>query len=221
MHLVRRQPVVAFFALTYLLTWLPQGVAYVLARNAGFEISNEDNLGHLGELLRLQLDTEYARIFLIWLAGQFGPLVAAFALASVLYGGEGRRDLLRRMTKWRLEPRWYGLMLGVPVLMVAVSLAFALVSGGFSLGPFEPDVAWGAFPLFVLYMVLFTGLPEEPGWRGFALPHLQAQSTAARASWIVGIAWGVWHIPFTIYFNADDPLLVLPALVGLTIGIVG
>jgi hypothetical protein len=45
-------------------------------------------------------------------------------------------------------------------------------------------------------MLIFTGLAEEKiGWRGYALPQLQKTRTAVRASWILGIAWGLWHIP--------------------------
>jgi hypothetical protein len=78
-----------------------------------------------------------------------------------------------------------------------------------------------SFVPFLLYMIVFTGLAEEPGWRGFALPHLQAAHTAIRSSWILGILWGVWHIPFLVYFNRDQPLVLIPAMIGALLGIVG
>jgi membrane protease YdiL (CAAX protease family) len=36
---------------------------------------------------------------------------------------------------------------------------------------------------------------EEPGWRGFAPPRLQAQFGALRGTLFLGALWGVWHLP--------------------------
>jgi membrane protease YdiL (CAAX protease family) len=71
-------------------------------------------------------------------------------------------------------------------------------------------------------MVIFTGLWEEPGWRGFALPRLQKQYNAENSSWILGILWGAWHIPVNLYLNWDaGPMALVPMIVGLLLGTVG
>lgn len=218
---MRRHPLVAFVALAYLLTWTIQVPLFIFAHNRGTEISNEDNFHRMSDLIVLDASGSEAMIVLLFNLGQFGPALAAVIMAAVLYGSTGVRDLWARTSRWNVAPVWYLVVLIVPMLVVGVSLSIAALSERLSIGPFSPDIAWVALPLFLVYSAIFNGLAEEPGWRGFALPHVQATNNAYRASWIVGIIWGVWHIPFITYFNRDEPLMMIPSLFALTAGIVG
>jgi len=47
---------------------------------------------------------------------------------------------------------------------------------------------------FVFVLIIGGGL-EEPGWRGFAPPRLQATRTPLRATLLLGALWGLWHVP--------------------------
>jgi membrane protease YdiL (CAAX protease family) len=47
----------------------------------------------------------------------------------------------------------------------------------------------------LLFWLLFGPVPEEPGWRGYALDGLQDRRSALWASLIVGSVWSVWHLP--------------------------
>ena len=53
----------------------------------------------------------------------------------------------------------------------------------------------GMVILFFLYNIIYGGLSEEPGWRGFALPRLQAKFSPLVSSLILGVIWSVWHAP--------------------------
>lgn len=53
----------------------------------------------------------------------------------------------------------------------------------------------GMVILFFLYNIIYGGISEEPGWRGFALPRLQAKFSPLVSRLILGVLWAVWHAP--------------------------
>jgi membrane protease YdiL (CAAX protease family) len=109
----------------------------------------------------------------------------------------------------------------LPILLSLVSLGIGFLAGG---GKLDYNLRLPApyFIPFFLYMLVFTGIAEEPGWRGFALPRLQSRYNAEESSWILGILWGVWHFPFMIYYSYSLGIVpLLFSLLGLTMGIIG
>jgi membrane protease YdiL (CAAX protease family) len=48
---------------------------------------------------------------------------------------------------------------------------------------------------FALSTLVFGPLPEEIGWRGYALDRLRAKFNALMSSLILGAAWALWHLP--------------------------
>src|SRR5262249_40391264 len=50
-------------------------------------------------------------------------------------------------------------------------------------------------PSSFVFILLFIGLGEEPGWRGFALPQLEKEHTPLVASVILAPIWAFWHLP--------------------------
>ena len=65
-----------------------------------------------------------------------------------------------------------------------------------------------AFFITVIFLLLAT-LGEEIGWRGVALPALQARQTALVSSIILGLLWATWHIPFWLLLDTFDQFGIL------------
>ena len=103
--------------------------------------------------------------------------VAAFVFSGALSPRRGVRDLLRSLDpRWR-PVRWTWWVIAMALYPTVIALGNAL-SAPLELG--EPaSVAAGNWTLLALdalltYLILLLGGggPEEPGWRGFALPTL-------------------------------------------------
>jgi uncharacterized protein len=131
-----------------------------------------------------------------WLAlGIFlGPTLAAFVMTGATEGRVGVRRLLHRIVLWRVGLRWYLFaLIGVPVVMALGTLI--LPGGVASLLALGPGFVLSYLGLFVFVFIIGGPLGEEPGWRGFALPRLQSLHGPLVGSLILGILWGLWHLP--------------------------
>ena len=88
-------------------------------------------------------------------------------------------------------------MLFIP-LKSGLAALIDMLLGGWGIAP-EALTGFLANPLTILPTLLvwliFGPLPEEPGWRGYALDGLQARRSAWFASLAVGLTWALWHLP--------------------------
>jgi membrane protease YdiL (CAAX protease family) len=101
---------------------------------------------------------------------------------------------------WRVPVRWYLFVaLGIPALYL---LGILLVPGART-SFIRPSLTTSLLYPVLFFAVLVLGGPlfEEPGWRGFALPRLQARWGPLVGSLILGALWGTWHA--TEYLTPD------------------
>ena len=182
-----KHPVAWFYILAFVISWL--GWIPVAAGARGIA----------------PFDNPYFQFLLILPA--IGPALAAIIAARIVHGKAGIRDLLRPLFQWRVGAIWYILAVISPVVLL---MAGKVLTGllGFVVTQAQPQgnilpVVMGAF-----VMSLFSNPWEEIGWRGFALPRLQKRYNALFATLIVGVLWGLWHLP--LFFWIGNPMSDYP-----------
>ncbi len=126
--------------------------------------------------------------------GTFAPSVAA-VLVAARKGGAGARPLLGQLLRWRVGPGWYAVALFGPAALMLVAIGLHVALGG-AVPDFPEPSRWPLVAVNLVLVLLVGGpLGEELGWRGFALPRLQARHGALRASVVLGVVWALWHLP--------------------------
>jgi membrane protease YdiL (CAAX protease family) len=126
------------------------------------------------QLALLRLPAAFELPFLAVAA--LGPTLAALILARP------RRTLLGPTP--RVRPGWLALALILPSLLMLAAGAHSF--GAPALGP-----------------AILPPLGEELGWRGYALPRLARRFGWRLGSLLVGVIWGVWHLPTSLLPGGD------------------
>jgi uncharacterized protein len=164
----RRHRLVAFFGLTFLLSWWSWPFYAVdLAPTAFFPC---------------------------------GPLVAALIVIGIAEGRAGYRDLGARMIRWRVGWTWWLVAVGTPLAVLAVA-AVANVAIWGAPAPVLAAMAWSQLALnaAVRFVNPLDGpLGEEPGWRGYALPQLQARRSPLASGLVLAVFVALWHLPLVV-----------------------
>jgi membrane protease YdiL (CAAX protease family) len=197
MSLVRRHPLISFFVLTYALAWilwLP--------------------------LVVLQDTIPAAPGLVLVLLGSAAPSLLGIVLTAIVLGRGALRKLLGRLLIWRVDPRWYLVVVLGPAALVGGIVAFNALLGGPAISINVPLLA----AVITLAFHIFPGsaMGEEIGWRGYALPRLQARRSALSASLIIGPIWAFYHLP--LFFTGQafrSPSILVPFVIsGIALSVI-
>ncbi len=165
----RSRPLVLFFALAYAIAWV-LFLPLVLSRTG------------LG-LIPIIVPIEYS------VAVSVAPSIAALLTQWLAE---------RNWRAFKLYRSWRSLLIGALSGVVLIEIACVIVPGILLAKGAPGTLNWRVFGSLAVYnWSTFLGGPlgEEPGWRGFALPRLQASLGPLRASLVLGCLWAAWHLP--------------------------
>ena len=128
-HKLARSQVPIFFLLAYAITWSAQIPAYIYAHNHGHSLTNEQNLLHVINLFRGDLDPGLTPYLLLAIFS-FGPALAGIIVTGTFHGKAGLRDLWARLTRVRVGVRWMLVVLLLPLSLALVTLALTFLASG-------------------------------------------------------------------------------------------
>jgi uncharacterized protein len=188
--LVRRHPLISFYVLTYAIAWLLW---------APLVIFRDSIPGPVGLVLVV--------------LGSNVPSTLGLVFIGLLQGKAGVRRVLRRLIHGRIGLRWYLAVLALSML-APLAIGVSILFGGAT--PVVGMTILGVLSFFLISIFPGSALGEEIGWRGFVLPRMQARHSALKASLLIGILWGPWHLPLWLTGSEGHPIsLYVPFVVAV------
>jgi membrane protease YdiL (CAAX protease family) len=195
-HKLAGKTLLLFFTVTFVFTWLVLGLAALSANH----------------LIALTLPST----LLITIA-TLGPALGAITAVAFTSGRPGVRGLMTQMGRWRVGGRWYLVALVAPAFVMLASFLLWRVLGGAAVS-WPPLATWLSVPVLTL-VLLIPALFEELGWRGLALPRLQARYGWLVSSLILGVVWAIWHLPIWFIPEAGFGTLPFPVFMLFTVAL--
>lgn len=131
---------------------------------------------------------------LLWLIAPLGV-----TLLLRIFGGDGWADAGLR-PNFRGNGFWWLISILVFPVVISISLLIGSLFGGLDL---DPNMLNTFIPMLftVLISALIKNIFEEFAWRGYLAPKVYSLNLNIWLSHtIVGLIWGVWHLPFVFAF---------------------
>lgn len=175
---IKKYKVLLYIIITFFLSWIIWGVSYY------FSIG----------ILNRNINNKYIFSVAMILIGAFMPSTVSVIITGYFYGNNEVKKLLKRLTKWKINPIFYIFSLFYIPATFFIPLFICNITGNYYKVNLHINF-YTIIPNFIFYAVFFGPLGEELGWRGFILPRLQNKFNPLLSSLILGIVWTCWHIP--------------------------
>jgi uncharacterized protein len=144
-------------------------------------------------------DTPTIATLALLMLGSYAPTIAAVIVLRLQGSKRERMDFKKRLLRWQVEPSWYAIAIFLPSGAWLLAFAHSVLL----------NYPQEAQPLAFLYLpiIMISSFGEEAGWRGFLLPRLFAKTGPVSSSLLVGLIWGIFHIP--LYWREPTYLLLI------------
>jgi CAAX protease family protein len=178
---IKEYPVWSFLIINYIISWSFLYPSYqIILKNDGI-----------------------TPLALIGLIGAYGPTIAAIIVQYII-DKKKLKVLLRSLIKVKSSLKIILFVITVPMLFYLVAYLFSIkvFDGNLS---FNWLIALSNIPFWFLAALPFGPMGEELGWRGFMLPKLLEKYSIIKSTFLVGLAWGVWHLASFTFPGAAIP----------------
>jgi membrane protease YdiL (CAAX protease family) len=173
---IRAHSLVAYYVLTFAISW---GAILVA----------------VGPVAFLSTTGSSPSFALVGILSLLGPSIAGLVLTGLLDGRAGLRDLLARIGRWRVGLRWYAVaLLTAPLVNAATLFILSLWSTAYVPTIVASDDKVGVL-LSGIGVGVFVVAFEEVCWTGFATPRFRSRHGVVTTGLIMGVLWGLWHLP--------------------------
>jgi len=147
-----------------------------------------------------QIDAYFPYMLMILLSG---PFLSGILLKILFDGFSGLGEIFKNLIQLKFAFKWYFFALFLTPLVVSVLLGLLSLYSD----QYLPEILNADNKSVVLIQGLmigiFGGLVEELGWTGFLIPKLLRKNKILTTGLLVGMFWGIWHIPMTYWASGD------------------
>jgi uncharacterized protein len=140
----------------------------------------------------------------------FGPMIAAFAVATITGGRSEAVRLGARLIRWRVPLKWWLAAIVIALAPLVVTAAGVPLLGGAPPNPISLAKWPKVLATFPMVLILGGPLGEEIGWRGFGVSTLVEEGRRPlTAAVIIGLIWAGWHLPLFLTHRMPPPAAVV------------
>lgn len=188
LSLLRRHPLLAYYALTFLLSW---GVLFLSIGGVGGFPATPQQAEDKLPVVVFELLT--------------GPSISGVLLTAVLYGKPGLKERisqrflrLGRGREWYTDPWRVSLLVPITIGCIQAFLCLLVSSALYAPTILIDEDKAGRILVGIAYG-LAAGTLEELGWSGWAVPETRKQYNVVVSGLSVGLVWGFWHFLVAVW----------------------
>lgn len=135
-----------------------------------------------------------------FIIGAFIPTISAIIVTCLIDGKTGLINLFKKFLIWKNSFFWYFIALSPVIISFIIGIIYCIYSDSYHENNNRTII--NAIILFLLTLIPGP-ISEEAGWRGFALEKLLLKYNGLLSGIILGLIWGLWHLP--LFFITGSP----------------